>query len=306
MILEEWALILFTLLAQMSVGSFWVLGAVHYYAKRKAGEEEADRMADRALLAVGPLLILALLASLLHLGDPLNAFRAVANISSSWLSREILAGVLFAIVGGLFAIFQWRKIGSISLRSVLAVLAAVIGFFLILSMSMVYMLPTQPSWDTIATPIGFFSTTLLLGSLAMGVAYTANYLYTVRKEKEGQEVQLQLLRGSLRGIAVISLLLLAIQLVLAPIYIATLSTGELAAQESASMLTDEYGTVFILRLVLSVVGAGLFASLLYQGASGETKVGTLANLAYVAFAIVLVAEVMGRYLFYAIQVPIGI
>jgi anaerobic dimethyl sulfoxide reductase subunit C (anchor subunit) len=306
MILEEWALILFTLLAQMSVGSFWVLGAVHYYANRKAGEEEADRMADRALLAVGPLLLLALLASLLHLGDPLNAFRAVANISSSWLSREILSVVLFAIVGGLFAIFQWRKIGSSGLRMVLAVLAAIIGFFLILSMSMVYMLPTQPSWDTVATPIAFFSTTLLLGSLAMGVAFTANYLYTIRKEEEGQEVQLQLLRGSLRGIAVTSLLMLAIQLVVAPLYIATLSTGDQAAQQSASMLTDEYSTVFILRLILSVVGAGLFTLLLYQGASGETKVGTLANLAYVAFAIVLVAEVMGRYLFYAIQVPIGI
>jgi anaerobic dimethyl sulfoxide reductase subunit C (anchor subunit) len=306
MVLEQWALILFTLLAQMSVGSFWVLGAVHYYANRKAGEEEADRMSDRALLAVGPLLILALLASLLHLGDPLNAFRAVANISSSWLSREILTGVLFAIFGGLFAILQWRKIGSTGLRSVLAVLAAIIGFFLILSMSMVYMLPTQPSWDTIATPIGFFSTTLLLGSLAMGVAFTANYLFTLRKEEEGQEVQLQLLRGSIRGIAVTSLLMLTIQLVVAPIYIATLSTGEAAAQESASMLTGDYSTVFILRLVLSVVGAGLFAALLYQGASGETKVGTLANLAFVAFAIVLVAEVMGRYLFYAIQVPIGI
>jgi anaerobic dimethyl sulfoxide reductase subunit C (anchor subunit) len=306
MILEEWALILFTLLAQMSVGSFWVLGAVHYYANRKAGEEEADRMADRALLAVGPLLILALLASLLHLGDPLNAFRAVANISSSWLSREILAGVLFAIFGGLFAILQWRKIGSFGLRSVLAVLAAIIGFFLILSMSMVYMLPTQPSWNSIATPIAFFSTTLLLGSLAMGVAFTANYLYTLRKEEAGQEVQLQLLRGSLRGIAATSVLMLAIQLVVAPLYIATLSTGEGAAQESAAMLTGDYGTVFILRLIWSVVGAGLFAILLYQGASGETKVGTLANLAYVAFAIVLIAEVMGRYLFYAIQVPVGI
>jgi anaerobic dimethyl sulfoxide reductase subunit C (anchor subunit) len=140
----------------------------------------------------------------------------------------------------------------------------------------------------------------------MGVAFTANYLYTLRKEEAGQEVQLQLLRGSLRGIAATSVLMLAIQLVVAPIYIATLSTGGAAAQESASMLTGDYSTVFILRLVLSVVGAGLFALLLFQGASGETKVGTLANLAYVAFAIVLVSEVMGRYLFYAIQVPIGI
>lgn len=83
---SDWALVVFTILAQMSVGSFWVLGFVHFFSVRKAGQEEADRLSDRALLVVGPLLVLALVASLLHLGDPLNAFRAVSNVGSSWLS----------------------------------------------------------------------------------------------------------------------------------------------------------------------------------------------------------------------------
>ena len=84
---QEWALILFTILSQMAVGAFWVLGVVHFYARRKMGETAANRMSDGALLVIGPVLVLAFVASLFHLGSPLNAPRAVIGLGSSWLSR---------------------------------------------------------------------------------------------------------------------------------------------------------------------------------------------------------------------------
>ena len=40
---HDWALVAFTILAQMSVGSFVVLGIVYFFAARSAGSEEADR-----------------------------------------------------------------------------------------------------------------------------------------------------------------------------------------------------------------------------------------------------------------------
>ncbi len=96
---REWALITFTILAQMSVGAFVLLGLVHTVVERRAGGAEADRMADRALLAIGPTLVLGLGASLLHLGTPWIAYRAISNVESSWLSREIAGGVIFAGLG---------------------------------------------------------------------------------------------------------------------------------------------------------------------------------------------------------------
>jgi len=114
---KEWALITFTILTQMSVGTVWVLGIVHYYAAKKHGMEEADRLSDRALLAVVPVVVLAFLASLLHLGDPLRAPNAVNNLASSWLSREIFSGVIFAVLVVVFAFLQWRKIGSFGVRN---------------------------------------------------------------------------------------------------------------------------------------------------------------------------------------------
>jgi anaerobic dimethyl sulfoxide reductase subunit C len=306
MSVREWALIMFTILGQMSVGAFLVLGFVHFFAARKAGAEEADRLSDRALLAIGPVLVLGLLASLFHLGNPLNAYRAVANIGTSWLSREILAGVVFAVLGGLFAIMQWRKLGSFSLRNVIAWITAVVGLLLVYSMSQVYALPTQPAWDTVATPISFFATTFLLGSLAMVVAFVANSAYLKRKADTHLQMQLELLRGSLRWIALASILLLGIELIVAPLYIANLAVGSGVALESVKLMIGEMGLVLALRLILVFIGAGVFGVFLYQNALSAGKMSVVNAFAYGAFALVLVAEVLGRFLFYASHVRIGI
>ncbi len=157
---REWALILFTILTQMSVGAFVVLGLVHTYALRKAGPEQADQLSDRALLAIGPVLVLGLIGSFGHLGNPLNAPRAITNLGTSWLSREIFFSVAFVVVGGVFALMQWRKLSTFAVRNLVAWVAAVLGLIAVLSMSQVYMLRTVPVWNTSIVQFGFFSTTV--------------------------------------------------------------------------------------------------------------------------------------------------
>jgi anaerobic dimethyl sulfoxide reductase subunit C (anchor subunit) len=304
---REWALISFTLLAQMAVGAFLVLGVVHFFALRAAGPDQANRLSDRALLAIGPVVVLALLVSLFHLGNPLNAYRAVANLGTSWLSREILASVLFAGLGAVFAFMQWRKLGSFSLRAGVAGLAAVVGLFLVFSMAMVYQLPTQPAWNTIATPITFFATALLLGVFAVGAAFVANYAYIQRTNPGCAEAQCQLLRGALRWIAVSAVVLLGIQLVVAPLQVAYLAAApEAAARASAELMFGEFGLLFGLRLALAFLGAGVLAVFLYQNAQSAGREQVLGTLTYAAFALVLVAEVLGRYIFYASHVKTGL
>jgi anaerobic dimethyl sulfoxide reductase subunit C (anchor subunit) len=303
---REWALITFTILTQMSVGSFLVLGIVHYYANRKAGMKEADRLSDYALLAIVVTFGLALLASLLHLGNPLNAPRAVTHLATSWLSREILFGVLFAVLAVVFAFMQWRKIASFAVRNVIAWIAAIVGLVLVYVESQVYMLPTEPSWNSLATPVTFFVTSLLLGSLAMGAAFVTNYAYLQRKDPKEAKVQSELLRGSLRGIAVASVVLLGVEFVVVPIYVAYLATGSAAAVASAKLMIGPFGLVFVLRLLFAFVGAGIFGVFLYQITQAAGKEKTLGYLAYSAFVLVLVAEVLGRFLFYATRVRIGV
>jgi anaerobic dimethyl sulfoxide reductase subunit C (anchor subunit) len=302
-----WALVIYTILTQMAVGSFVVLGIVHFYAMRKAGVDQADRLSDRALLAIGPVLVLGILASLFHLGNPINAPRAISNLASSWLSREILCTVLFAVFGGAFAIAQWRKIGTFVARNVIAWIAALIGLGAIYSMSNIYLLQTQPAWDSLATPIQFFSTAFLAGALAIGSAFVANYAYVKQKEPECADVQCGLLRNVVRGIAVASVVLLGIEVLVYPLQMAYLvSSGNPAALQSVSMTFSLYGALLALRLVLVVLGAGIFGLFLFRYASITGMELTMGNLVYTAFALVLVSEAIGRFLFYATQVRIGI
>lgn len=302
---REWALIAFTILSQMTVGSFLVLGIVHFYAARKKNMAEADRMSDRALVALVPVLGLAMLASLFHLGNPLNAPRAVTNFATSWLSREILATVIFGVLAVLFTALQWFKVGKFAVRNAIAWVAAVVGLVLVYSMAHIYMVRTQPAWNTIATPLTFFTTTLLLGCLAMGAAFVANYVIEQRKNPGRLDDQSELLRDAIRGIAIASVVLLGAEFVVLPLYLGYLAIAGSAATTSANILVNTYGLLFILRLALAFIGAGILGVFLYQNAKSGTE-KTLATLAYSAFVIVLVAEVMGRFLFYISEYRIGV
>jgi anaerobic dimethyl sulfoxide reductase subunit C (anchor subunit) len=302
----EWALVAFTICAQMSVGAFVVLGVVHWFAAGRAGLAEADRLADRALLAIAPTLMLGMAASLLHLGDPFNGYRAVANLGSSWLSREIVSGTLFAAAAVGFTFVQWRKLGTARIRMLLGVTAAAVGLALVYSMGRVYLLRTVPVWNTVATPVMFFVTTFLLGSLALAAAYVASYRHLQRQDPGSQAVQSALLRGALRWIAIVAILLLGIEFVVLPMRVAYLAAGATAASQSAALFVGQYQVLVVLRLALVFAGAAILGLFVYQNASSPGRERVTGNLTYTAFALVLAGELVGRFLFYATYARVGV
>ena len=301
---HDWALVTFTLLSQMSIGSFVVLGIIHTYAIRKAGMQEADRLSDRALLAIIPLMVLGLGASLTHLGSPLVAYMAVNNLGSSWLSREILSGLLFAGFGFVFVILQWRKIFSFAVRNIIAWIAALIGLGMIFVMSHIYMQPTVPAWDSFMTMAYFYTTTLLLGSLAMGTAFVINYAYIKRKYPESEATQSSLLLTSMRGIAIAAILLLGVEFIMIPLYLAYMGSNAASAIVAAFYIKAN-GVVFGFRLALIFIGAGILALFLYRNAISPQRERLMAGLTYSAFTLVLASEILGRFLFYASYFRIG-
>jgi DMSO reductase anchor subunit len=48
--IRDIALVTFSILAQISVGSFLTLGGVHWYAQRKAGIDQADKFGSASAL----------------------------------------------------------------------------------------------------------------------------------------------------------------------------------------------------------------------------------------------------------------
>jgi len=297
--IREWALLVFTILGQISTGSLFVLLVVRTYAVRKAGVDQANRLTDVPLLFVVPIMLLALMASLLHLGSPLNIVRAVPNLGSSWLSREIILAVVYVILAGAYTLMQWRKISTESIRTALGWAAALVGLFQTYAMALVYMIRTQPAWNTMATPITFMTTSLLLGSMLIGVV-----LVTLSSGKD--EEQVRLLSASLRGIAVAAFVMVGVQFVTLPLYAMYLSTQGEAALRSLSMMSGPLSGILLLRLVFVFLGAGVLAVYMYQTTSTAGKEKVLVSVVYSAFILALAGEVLGRYIFYVSQVRIGL
>ncbi|RYV49292.1 dimethyl sulfoxide reductase anchor subunit family protein, partial [Pengzhenrongella frigida] len=178
---HELPMIIFTVLGQMSVGAFVVLGIVQVAAARRYGAGAIDKVTDPALYAIGPALVLGLGASMLHMNDITNTLNVVRHLGTSPLSAEIVFGVAFAGLGFVFAAAQWFKWGTPRLRQVLAGLTALVGLGLVASMSMIYYtLVTVPAWHSWATPVQFFTTTFLLGTLAVGAALTGAVMWRRR------------------------------------------------------------------------------------------------------------------------------
>lgn len=147
--LREWSLVCFTLLIQMAAGLAIWLAAARWWLP------QADEGA--ALLLVPVLTVAAISISLLHLRRPHQMLRAIANLRSSWLSREILLVCIFFFLG-LWALVPTGAVAR-------AWLLPVAGLLLIGGMARVYMLRTVPVWNRAKTPVSFLVTGLLLGGM---------------------------------------------------------------------------------------------------------------------------------------------
>ena len=302
---REWALLIFTILGQIAAGSLFVLMIVRAYAVPKVGVEQTDRLTDGPLYIILPIMGLALISSLFHLGNPVNIAKAVPNLGTSWLSREVVIAVTFVILAAVYTLLQWRKIGNNMLRTIIGWIAVLAGLAQVYGMGMVYMIRTQPSWNTLATPISFFTTALLMGVATIAAALIVNHSRINKGDKKNEQLQ-ELLRKSLQGLAIASIVLLGVEFLVIPFYMAYLSLQGTEAVKSLNMMVGEFGVTFALRLIFVFMGAGVLAAYIYRNASIQGKEGTLSTLVYSALILILAGEVMGRFIFYATHVRIGL
>jgi anaerobic dimethyl sulfoxide reductase subunit C (anchor subunit) len=298
---REWALLIFSILAQLAVGMMLVLLIVRTFAARKLGIENATRLTQVPFYAVVPIMVLALIASLFHLGKVLHVIGAVPNLATSWMSREVVFAVIFMILSAVFAFLQWRKLGSESLLTVTGWITTVVGLILVYCMGMTYMLPTQPAWNSFATPVNFYLAALLLGALGTAVS-----LVSVSARTQMTAAGDEFVNSALRSIAIASIVLLGLEFVVLPVYMAFLSTQGPAAVQTLKILFDDYAVVLAVRVFLVFAGAGVLTTYLYRRASIAGADAVRADLAYGAFVLVLFGEVLARFLFYATHYRIGV
>jgi Fe-S-cluster-containing dehydrogenase component/DMSO reductase anchor subunit len=159
----HWPLVLMLVLTQLSIGAF----LVELLLELLPGNQPLQGI--RAAHAGGAVLfgLVALAASTLHLGRPQLAFRAVIGLRSSWLSREILAFGIFALLAvvyaGLVLSSDVSQAGAATLQTALGLAVVGAGLAGIVCSIMIYHCTRRALWNGPATTVRFGLTTLLLG-----------------------------------------------------------------------------------------------------------------------------------------------
>ena len=134
-------MILFTVVTQMCVGAFLVLGTAHVGAAIRGRENSVvERTSRPVLYAIGPAMVFGLFVSMFHMGYPAHTLNVLRHPQTSWLSREIMFGSGFALLGFVFAMLSWFKRPAFAIQRVLAVVTAIVGIGLLVCESMIYIL----------------------------------------------------------------------------------------------------------------------------------------------------------------------
>lgn len=279
---REWALILFTVLSQAVIGAFILIA---WFRQRKH-DEAMDAAYKKAVLVLLAVALVALLASLFHLGRPQLALTALQNLSASWLSREVFfSGGFFVLLVASVLLERYPAV-----RKVVVWLAALAGVLAVISMAAIYHMSMKPAWQGWGTYVAFIATVVLVGSA------TAAGLVVLFGQGNAQ------VAPDLQSLIYIAVASLAVGLVAYPLYLVSLA-GSGTAQETLKLLAGPHGLTLLLRWAFTLVG-GLLPLVLvwWRLAAGKTATG----LVYTALVFLLAGELVGRYLFYATGVNITI
>lgn len=294
MLKQEWALFVFTLLIQFALGAVILAAFLPLRLKGSEKEHEVDWLSRSLLLVAAPLAVLGILFSFFHLGSPLGGYRAILNLKSSWLSREILFSGLFTLLAIVSAVQARKSRPSAPLTWV----TLVVGLGSLFSMAKLYQATIMPAWTTFFTPLSFVTATVMLGVVAGAVLLLAGW----QKQQIGAESAASLLRG----LVVLGGLALVLQLAAIPFYTGLLAGGPVVAQDSLALLTGGYKALLAVRIAVGILGVALLSYGWLSLSRDGAKPSAGAAWVYLSVVGLAGAEVMARLLFYAVGLPMHV
>jgi len=304
--LREWALPVYTVLTQMATGALFTLWLVRAVNAPRIGTLEVERIVMRPVAAIWLTILVAVLGAHLHLSMPLLSFLALANLGSSWLSREILFTVLLFLSISSLAVLEWFVPGYLCLRAPLGWFAIVSGAAGIFCMGAIYLLPTQPAWNTPLTVASFYATALLLGMMEIAVLLVMDLKFSELREPDGCGPRREVIRRTLPWLAVGATAMSFVAVFLNFAQICRLESGGGLARLSLDLLLGLYLPLFILRMGLPLAGGGLLLLAVATLRRTKRAVSDLMMPTYISCLFVLVGEILGRFLFYATHIRLGI
>lgn len=304
---REWALPVYTILTQLSVGALLILWSVREIYLRQFAEAEIGRIVKFPISIICVTVWVAMAGSHFHLSKPFHSFLAVLNFRTSWLSREVAFNVLLFLITVALVVLHWQPAENARLKTALGWCAVLSGFALVYSMANIYQLPAQSlSWNTRSTALSFFLTMLLLGCIALPAMLLVDFSFSQVLALERFDQQYFFIRSVLTWSAAVGIIAWLATAALSFYQIWMLRLGDLWAKASYELLMNLYRPLLFLRLILPLLGLIFFSVSVYEIVKRDRAIKELMLPVYAACMFVLVGEILGRFLFYAVHVRIGV
>ncbi|WP_018212146.1 dimethyl sulfoxide reductase anchor subunit family protein [Desulfitobacterium hafniense] len=272
---EHFALTVFSICIQAAVGIMLFVAIGRLMNK--------EGVFKNAVVTATGLGIIGMLASLLHLGRPLSAMNALFQFGTSWLSREIWFTAIFVGLTVVAAVLLYAKPQAAGAVTGLSAGAALVGLIDVFAMARIYSSASVPVWQSAATTIEFLAAALSMGAM----------LFLVLSLKEA---------GKLKKIVALTVAaVVAVQVAVVIPYFISLGAGTGTALQASLMILGSLKTAVAIKWLFILAGAGLVLWLAKDELSKSVS-GAVAGGA----ALILVGQVVGRYVFYAAMVVSGV
>lgn len=303
---REWALPVYTILMQLATGSLLALWLMRWTMGRHHGYAAMDEIGRIPLSAIFVTAVVAIAGSHFHLSRPYLSMLAMLNLRTSWLSREVLFTAIFLASVTALTYLLWFVRGYPRLKMALGWIGIGAGVVSVYCMAMIYLLPTQAMWNSPLTVASFLVTVVLLGVMAVSVMVVMDFKVSEISDKVGITLRGRIIRRTFIWLAAVAGVTAMITLVLNLLVVLALRQGDVSALTSLELLLNLYRPLLILRYVTLFAGIawfGLTALLLYKRPFTELAITTPI---YLACLLVLISEILDRFLFYATHVRLGI
>ncbi len=292
----HWPLVVMLVLTQLSVGAFAV-GLMLDVALDARLLGPMRQVQGLTALVFG---LVALAASTFHLGRPRYAYRAILGLRHSWMSREILAFGLFAVLACAYAGALMLPGAGMAWRGVLpwiAVCVVAAGGGGIVGSVMIYATLGREYWSFSRTAVRFLLTVGLLGA---ATAWLSAALFALAHPSTDAEA---LLAPVGRWLCPALLLLASVKLLWEAALLRHLMSRSMTQLKRSAMLaTGELSNYTLARFAAGLAGGIVIPGILLmkmRDGGGPVDPVALAALTAVLFVACVTGELLERYLFFA-------
>ncbi len=303
---REWALPVYTILMQLAIGSLFILWLIRSFAVSKFSHKEIERIIQNPILVIVFTAVVAMGGAHFHLSRPFHSYLAVLNFKSSWLSREIVFSVLFFLTTLSLLYLTYFQTPRRRLISLVGWLAILFGSILIYCMARIYLIPTQIAWNSTTVIFSFYVTALMLGCMAIACLMVLDLKFAEIKKSDDVELRMDVIRYSFTVLTMLTILLVILSIVIIYIQMRLLSQGDLIARTSLNLLLQLYLPLFVMRLAFLLFASCYLGITVYQVYRWKVAPQNLMMPVYVSCLLIMVGEIIGRFLFYATHIRVGI